>query len=109
MKDFYTVKEAANILGKCRETIRRQILAGDIYASKNSKKEGYKIPKEEIDKRIPEMTKTEIDETYDFLSTNDDPFVVSLSEVFNKMSDKELLIFLEGVVDIFLKRRMNKE
>lgn len=108
MKNFYTVKEAANILGKCRETIRKSIVNGDIHASKSSRKEGYKIPKEEIDKRVSKMTKTEIDKTCDFLSTNDDPFVVSLSEIFNKMSDEELLNFLEGAANI-LKRRMNKE
>lgn len=105
MKDFYTVTEAANILGKCRETIRRQIVNGDISASKNSKKEGYKIPKEEIDKRIPKMSSKED-------NTNNDAFIALLETALDRMSDDELLDFLEWTMVVttnVLRRYRNKE
>lgn len=46
----YTVKEAAILLSKSEETIRRWLRKGDVfpYAQYNSDKEGWKIPAADI-------------------------------------------------------------
>lgn len=47
---YYTVEEAATILNKSTETIRRYIRTGKIKAKRNSRKQGYKIDEFEIHK-----------------------------------------------------------
>ena len=105
---FYTVTEAAKILGLTEYTVRKKIRDGDLKGVKESDREGYRIPYEELIRYAQENRRSGIGKDFGLgIAAAALPFVAgfgvatALSSLLNKGSKEK--IFTEKIRNLSIE------